>query len=231
MNIYDHPSPNWGPRRDELLPTFVIIHYTAMDTAELALERLCSPEHEVSTHYLITARGKVYQLVNEDHRAWHAGPGSWGGVDDINSRSIGIELANDGTAPFAAACMTSLEQLLKAILSRWRIARSGVLGHSDIAYTRKLDPGERFDWRRLAMSGHAIWPSHLPTDCSAETDQFVDAAVRFGYSHPGQSARDFDCLLRAFRARFRPGVRGKLGKQDVAIIESLASRFPSGQET
>ncbi len=151
-----HASPNFGARRDGLLPELVVIHYTAMNGCEAALDRLCDPEAEVSSHYLISEKGEILQLVEEDKRAWHAGAGEWLGQDDINSRSIGIELDNTGRTPFSEPLMTALEELLPGILQRWNIPAEGVIGHSDMAPGRKFDPGPRFDWRRLERQGLAV---------------------------------------------------------------------------
>ncbi len=137
----------------------VVLHYTAMRRCAEALERLCDPAHEVSAHYLISERGQVFALVPEEARAWHAGAGRWGAVTDVNSRSIGIELANPGDAPFAAPQMAALEQLLRAVLGRHRIPPERVIGHSDMAPARKADPGRRFDWRRLALQRLSVWPA------------------------------------------------------------------------
>lgn len=117
------------------------------------MQRLCSPEHEVSAHYLIARDGRVYQLVAEDARAWHAGAGCWAGQSDVNSHSIGIELDNDGAAPFAAPLMDALEALLRDIMARRGISPQNVLAHSDTAPGRKIDPGPKFDWRRLQRQG------------------------------------------------------------------------------
>ena len=114
-------SPKYGPRRDNARPDLVVIHYTAMADCDAAERVLCSPVYEVSAHYLITTQGEVIQLVDEADRAWHAGAGAWGSVTDVNSRSIGIELSNIGTAPFAASQMDALETLLLGIMDRWSI--------------------------------------------------------------------------------------------------------------
>ena len=150
-----HASPNFGARRDGLLPTLVVIHYTAMESCEAALERLCDPVYEVSSHYLISNKGDILQLVEEEMRAWHAGAGEWMGQDDINSRSIGIELDNTGATPFSEPQMAALEALLPGILQSWSIPPEGVIGHSDMAPGRKFDPGPRFDWQRLERQGLA----------------------------------------------------------------------------
>ncbi|HBR42556.1 MAG TPA: N-acetylmuramoyl-L-alanine amidase, partial [Sulfitobacter pontiacus] len=126
-------SPNHGPRRNGLRPSLIVLHYTAMDSAEAACARLCDPAAEVSAHYLITGKGETVQLVPEDQRAWHAGAGEWRGQDDINSRSIGIELDNRGNHPFSEPQMVTLETLLRGIMERWSIPPEGVIGHSDMA--------------------------------------------------------------------------------------------------
>ena len=130
-----------------------------MPNPDEALDRLCAPEHEVSAHYLIHRDGRVFQLVEEDMRAWHAGAGTWRGQCDINSCSIGIELDNDGASPFSEPQMAQLDSLLSDIMARWSIGPEGVIGHSDMAPDRKADPGLRFPWSRLARQNLTIWPA------------------------------------------------------------------------
>ena len=160
------PSPNHGPRPDGCPIDMLVLHYTGMRTTEEALWRLCEPEAEVSAHYLIDEDGTVLQLVDEDCRAWHAGQGSWAGESDINSCSIGIELVNPGHTfgyrPFPETQMRALEVVCLEILARHSIPAHRVLGHSDVAPGRKEDPGELFDWPRLARAGIGIWPERHP---------------------------------------------------------------------
>ncbi len=210
MQIHSHPSPNCGPRRDGLVPELVVIHYTAMHSADAALERLCDPQYEVSAHYLIAEDGTVTQLVPEHLRAWHAGAGHWAGRDDVNSRSIGIELDNDGQRPFAEAQMQSLEVLLRGILDRWSIPAHGVIGHSDMAPDRKFDPGPHFDWLRLEAAGLAA-PRGTGAGPSAPTPETFRAAARAaGYT---ADVTD-DALLHAVRLRYRPDATGPLTPDD-----------------
>jgi N-acetylmuramoyl-L-alanine amidase len=222
----DHPSPNCSPRRGGALPDMVVLHYTAMDGAASARARLCDAKAEVSAHYLIDLDGSVEALVPEELRAWHAGPGAWGQVRDVNSRSIGIELVNTGSHPFPQAQMSALELLLGDLMRRWCIAPERVIGHSDMAPGRKADPGRRFDWRRLALKGLSVWPAP-EEDVATEgagpevTRAFVAAARAFGY--PDLSP---DTLCEAFRLRFRPWARGPLDGTDVTLAEDLAARFP-----
>ena len=208
-----HPSPNFGDRRGRAVE-LVVLHYTVLDCAE-ALDRLCDPVVEVSAHYLIDRDGTVLSLVDETHRAWHAGAGTWRGEGDVNSRSIGIELANSGAEPFADPQMLSLERLLADILGRHALPPAAVIGHSDMAPDRKSDPGARFDWRRLALQGLAVWPdpdrpgAHRPRDFKADL-----CAFGFPDAPP-------DTLLAAFRLRFRPGANGPLDDTDRALAAGL----------
>lgn len=190
------PSPNHGERRGQR-PELIVLHYTGMADAASARARLCDPSAEVSAHWLIDEAGRIEALVPENRRAWHAGAGSWQGRDDVNSRSIGIEIANPGDRPFGAGQMDALIGLLHQIVSRWRIGAAGLIGHSDMAPGRKFDPGPRFDWERLARTGLGVWPSggdDLPLAPS------LDAI--------GYPACDPELRLAAFRLRFRPWGQG-----------------------
>lgn len=228
MTILSRPSPNHGPRRDGARPDMVVIHYTAMLSADAALDRLCDPAAEVSAHYLICEQGRIWQLVEEEQRAWHAGAGRWGAVTDVNSRSIGIELANRGDHPFAAAQMDALEGLLVQIMTRWVIPPERVIGHSDMAPLRKCDPGPRFDWRRLARRGLSIWPE--PEGAPPPGDFLTDAA-RAGFHPPEGCADAQTAVLTALRLRFRPYASGPLDPMDRAIAADIARRFPVDRAT
>jgi len=156
------PSPNQEPRPQGTVIDMLVIHYTGMQTGRAALERMCDPEAKVSAHYMIEEDGRLFQLVPEEARAWHAGVSYWRGNRDINSRSIGIELVNPGHEfgyrPFPEAQMAALIALAQGILGRHAIPARNVVGHADVAPTRKQDPGELFDWQRLAEAGVGQWP-------------------------------------------------------------------------
>ena len=225
MDIVDHPSPNHGPRRGGARPDIVVLHYTAMKGRDDALARLCDPDAQVSAHYLIDEAGRIFRLVPEAERAWHAGAGGWGAVTDINSRSLGIELVNPGDAPFPAPQMAALEALLRRLLTVWAIPPERVIGHACMAPERKADPGPRFDWRRLARGGLAIWPDGaLDAGPPADPAGFAGLAARFGYP-----AAPPDALLAAFRARFRPWASGPLAPEDTGVLAQLADRWPAGR--
>lgn len=210
-------SPNFGERRGGVRPDLIVLHYTAMESCAASRARLCDPVAEVSAHWLIDSDGAAEQLVDEAMRAWHAGTGAWGAVTDVNSRSIGIELQNSGNQPFAEPQIAALERLLASIMDRWSIPPERVIGHSDMAPARKRDPGARFDWRRLALTGLSVWPA------SAEADPagFLPALRAFGYPE----APD-DALLAAFRLRFRPWATGPVDALDAGLAADLAARFP-----
>lgn len=191
------PSPNHGDRRG-WRPSLIVIHYTGMADAASARARLCDPASEVGAHWLIDACGTAEQLVCETRRAWHAGAGSWRAEADVNSRSIGIELANPGDRPFAAPQIRALETLLTAIMARWSIGPAGVIAHSDLAPGRKADPGPRFDWEGLARQGLALFARPRPDDPAPPLAANLDA---LGY--PDHPAR-----LAAFRLRHRPWATG-----------------------
>jgi N-acetylmuramoyl-L-alanine amidase len=207
-------SPNHGPRRDGLTPTLIVLHYTAMPSAEAAAARLCDPEAEVSAHYLVARDGAVLPLVAEDRRAWHAGAGNWAGRGDVNSRSLGIELDNDGRSPFSAPLMDALEVLLRGIMARWRIPPDGVIGHSDMAPGRKHDPGPRFDWLRLERQGLAAPRGRAGAPGDVTPARFRAAAQAAGWT----AAVDDATLLAAVRLRFRPWAHGPLGPEDIACL-------------
>lgn len=204
-----HPSPNFGERREGAQVELVVLHYTVLDCAS-ALQRLCDPAAEVSTHYVIDRDGQVLSLVDEGMRAWHAGAGSWGGRGDVNSRSIGIELVNGGAEPFPAPQMSALDGLLADVMTRYALPPQAVIGHSDMAPERKSDPGARFDWRRLALTGLSVWPN------PATGGDFVADLRAFGYTDA-----PIETLLAAFRLRFRPWARGPLDDTDRALAAGL----------
>lgn len=194
----------------------LVLHYTGMATAEDALTRLRDPAAQVSAHYLIDEDGAVYRLVAEERRAWHAGVGFWRGETDINSRSIGIELANPGHewgySPFPDAQMTALAALARDILQRRPIPPRNVVGHSDIAPDRKLDPGEKLDWARLAADGIGLWPTKADTADGALRDMLA----AYGYDISARHA------VAAFQRHFRPArIDGAADDETAALLTDL----------
>ena len=218
MEIHQHPSPNCGPRRDGLIARYVVLHYTAMTSAEAAIERLCDPSSEVSAHYVICKTGRITQLVGEGMRAWHAGAGEWQGLTDINSRSIGIELDDDGQGPFTEPLMASLEELLGTILRGWDIPPQNVLGHSDMAPGRKFDPGPWFDWVRLEALGLAGRRGADFAPGYPNLADFARLARDAGYT----ADADAETLLAAVRLRYRSFKSGPIEPDDYTPIGHTA---------
>lgn len=211
-----HPSPNFGPRRGGLKPSMVVIHFTGMANCDAALERLCDPQAQVSSHFLIAEDGRLWALVAEDQRAWHAGAGAWRGLVDINSRSIGIELANTGHHPFPECQMQCLINLLAQIIDRWHVPLRDVIGHSDMAPDRKEDPGARFDWARLARMGLAFAPP-VATSGAITAPPLAHSLTTIGYPDAPRERR-----LMAFRHRFRPPASGPETPGDCALAAQIA---------
>lgn len=206
------PSPNHGDRRGQR-PELIVLHYTGMADRASARARLCDPAAEVSAHWLIDEDGTPEALVPETRRAWHAGAGCWQGRDDVNSRSIGIELVNPGDRPFPAPQIEALVTLLRAIMGRWQLGPEAVIGHSDMAPGRKSDPGPRFDWARLAREGLALAPL-----AGAGGDEPLGASL----DAIGFPAADPATRLAAFRLRARPWARGPETPADRAAAAGLA---------
>ena len=214
----ERPSPNHGPRAAGTAIDVLLIHYTGMDSAEAALDRLCDPAAEVSCHWLIDMDGTVYRLVDEERRAWHAGQSFWAGARDINSRSVGIELVNPGHElgypDFPPAQMAALAELSRGILARHPIPPHRVLGHSDVAPGRKQDPGEKFDWAWLADQGIGLWPA---LEDGAESSDLT----RIGYE------RNDTASVVAFQRHWHPArVDGVLDAGTRSRIAQVISALP-----
>jgi len=215
------PSPNWDERGDAV--SMVVIHYTDMPSPDAALARMCDPDAKVSAHYLITEAGEVVRLVAEDRRAWHAGLSYWRGKSNVNGISIGIELENPGHTcgyrAFAEPQIDALVPLLHRIVHTYDIPRANVVGHSDIAPKRKLDPGELFPWERLAEYHLALArPEKLELGDPFDNDgAFYLALERFGYD-----ISDGHKVVEAFQRRWRPDkIDGEIDGQIRAILFQL----------
>jgi N-acetylmuramoyl-L-alanine amidase len=208
-------SPNFDQRR----PSFVVIHYTSDDSAAQALRTLTSPQSQVSAHYVVDRDGAVFQLVDERARAWHAGASRWGTMPDLNSASIGIELDNNGREPYPQVQIDSLLRLLSDLRQRYRVSAANFLGHSDVAPSRKSDPGPLFPWRALAMSGFGLWcdPPYVPSPPG------LDALL--GLRAIGYDTRQPEAAIAAFRTHYLPGTRADEPiERDAGLIACLAEK-------
>lgn len=232
MRLVPRPSPNFNARRAGAAIDILLLHYTGMENAEAALRRLTDPAAKVSAHYTIDEDGTVYRHLDEELRAWHAGAGWWAGETDVNSRSIGIELVNPGHElgyrPFPDAQIASLVALGREIVARHPIPRHRVLGHSDIAPARKIDPGELFPWATLAAAGLGLWPARDPAPPPPPADARglgADLAA-IGYRCEHGAAPDA-ATVAAFQRHFRPSrVDGVIDADTCARAAAIRALVP-----
>jgi len=218
-----NPLATWVPSKNHDIrrPVLIVLHYTEQHSVQQSLDTLRSANSggPVSAHYLIGADGHVYQLVADQLRAWHAGGGRWGTITDVNSASIGIELDNDGTMAFAQAQIDSLLRLLADLTGRLQIPRTQIIGHQDLAPTRRDDPGPLFPWAQLAAAGFGRWPQGTLVDPPAGFDPWMAMAVL------GYPLQDRAAAVRAFHNHFR-GIGGdELDDQDLRILWNLVQQI------
>lgn len=234
------PSHNCGQRLGDHVPDMILLHYTGMLDAQAALERLCSPLSNVSAHYLVFEDGRITQCVPESERAWHAGVSSWAGETDINSRSIGIEIANPGHdfdyPDFPPRQIAAVITLCRGIIARRGIHADRVLAHSDVAPARKCDPGEKFPWRLLSESGVGLWvpPAQivegprLTIGTSADgVGELQRKLADYGYGVAVTGAYDQSTaeVVTAFQRHFRPVlVDGEADKSTIRTLIALLEK-------
>lgn len=217
-----NPMATWAASEnyDERRPQLIVLHYTEQDSVEQSLLTLRTRNSggRVSSHYLVGDDGRIYQLVADGHRSWHAGAGRWGTIHELNSASIGIEIDNDGVEPFSESQVEALLRLLEDLTTRLRIPRSEVIGHSDLAPGRKIDPGPRFPWKRLADAGFGIWPHPDAPPPPAGFDPVV--ALRL----IGYATDNLEATVRSYRMRFRGDTASALDEEDLRILHALLWR-------
>ena len=216
MTVIEAPSPNFDSRTAP--PSVLVLHYTGMKTGREALDRLRDPAAKVSSHYLVEEDGRVFRLVAEERRAWHAGASYWRGRRNLNGESIGIEIVNPGHEwgyrPFPEAQIAAVIALVADIRTRWDIEDRDIVGHSDVAPDRKDDPGELFPWKRLAEAGHGLWAEWPPAPGASIGEGEEGAAVfalqagltRLGFDLPPSGRFDAatTVAMRAFQRHWRP---------------------------
>jgi N-acetylmuramoyl-L-alanine amidase len=220
MRVTDAPSPNHDDRPDGAPVDMLILHYTGMRSGDAAIDRLCDPAAKVSAHYVVEEDGRVFRLVPEARRAWHAGMSHWRGASGLNARSIGIEVVNPGHEhgyrPFAALQMAALCDLCLGVLARHPIPAWNVVGHSDVAPDRKEDPGEFFDWEGLAANGVGLWPR--------AAGQGDGDALRLLGAIGYRTDLPLPVLLRAFQRHWRPArVDGMADAETLARLHAVAA--------
>lgn len=238
--IIDHPSPSHDARPANAGVDMVILHYTGMPTGEAALTRLCDPSAKVSAHYLIEEDGRLFRLVDEDRRAWHAGVSRWQDCDNCNHVSIGIELVNPGHEfgyrPFPSPQIDTVLALLSDIQGRWSVPASRFVGHSDVAPARKADPGPLFPWDRLARHGFGLWSAQDgadPTPLARTGDRGAQVAAMqerlgalgYGLKPSGLYDHETEAVVRAFQMHWRPNsVTGVFDRGSDIILKDVLDR-------
>jgi N-acetylmuramoyl-L-alanine amidase len=236
-------SPNFGPRRDGVRPDMIVLHYTGMETGEAAEAWLCDPASEVSSHYLVHEDGRIVQMVRESDRAWHAGKSSWRGITDINSQSVGIEIVNPGHGlgypKFRKAQILAVIELCRGIAERHGMRPEMIVGHSDVAPGRKVDPGEKFPWRLLARHGigRFVEPARLrggaisalgESGAPVEELQSMLALYGYGVEITGFFDHQTEIAVAAFQRHFRPRqVDGVADRATVETLRRLLASLPS----
>jgi N-acetylmuramoyl-L-alanine amidase len=258
--MIERPSPNFNERAGPI--DLLVLHYTGMQSAEIALKRLTDPEPKagdypgpwqdpaidpatplgrVSCHYVVDEAGQVYRLVPEEKRAWHAGASHWAGREGVNDTAIGIEIVNGGhdfgLPPFPARQTEAVVSLVAEICTRWALGPHQVVGHSDIAPARKLDPGERFPWKALADRGLALWPLKPPSEGGGlickEGDEgptvlmLQETLAAFGYGLPqsGVFGPETKAVVEAFQRRFRVNrIDGVLDGETMLILADVSQQ-------
>ena len=234
MQIIDYPSPNFNDRPSGVTPSHIVLHFTGGASAQSALDKLTdgTNKNPVSSHYMIDEEGRIYRLVDEEKRAWHAGLGTWNGDSDMNSTSIGIELSNRDRNPYTAAQLLALTTLCHDIQRRHKIPPQNVIGHSDLAPDRKDDPGYHFPWREVASEGIGTMPQpklrdHFRLKSTIRKPQKLERL----FNKAGYKAESLEKLIAAFQQHYEPHVYtaprageapGKPTKSTVAKLRALA---------
>lgn len=237
------PSPNQGERKDGRRPDMIVLHYTGMADGVSALQQLTNPLAQVSSHYLVWEDGRIFQLVAESARAWHAGAGAWGRDTDINTCSIGIEIVNGGhdygLPDYPAVQIDAVIALCRDIAGRWSIAPHRILAHSDTAPARKADPGEKFPWDRLAAEGvgHFVPPvpmaegPRFAREAEGPPVQALQAMLGlYGYAQPVTGVFDetTEQTVRAFQRHFRPAcIDGVADLSTIKTLRDLIAALPA----
>lgn len=251
LNFGEHQAgtTNFNLRK----PNYVVIHHTAQNSVEQTLKTFTLPRTQVSSHYVISRDGDVYQMLNDYYRAWHGGAGKWGNTTDLNSSSIGIELDNNGFEPFPPAMIKSLLELLEILKERHSIPSANFIGHSDIAPSRKVDPNPNFPWELLSKEGYGLWyddfvvspniisdseqeehlkittqESNIKSETSADTLTTAHDGVdpQLALRIIGYDTSNMDAAIKAFKLHFIQGeVNEILTDQDLRILNNLYRKY------
>jgi len=241
MRIINFFSPNCDKKkRTPNSVKFIIFHYTGMHSERESIKRLCNPVSKVSSHYLINQKGKIIRLVPDKQVAWHAGKSCWGRYKNLNENSIGIELVNKGHqfgyTSFKKKQILSLVKLGKKLIKKYKINKKNIIGHSDIAPIRKIDPGEKFPWKYLAKKKVGIWHDYEPnllrkfrrTKVLTKQDKkrFIKNLNRVGYCFSAKNKQFFTKTIKAFQRHFRKElINGILDQECFMIAQNLTKKL------
>ena len=241
MKINNYFSPNFDyAKRSAYSIKIIVIHYTGMQSERESIKRLCSSKSKVSSHFLINRNGKVYRLVKDNRIAWHAGKSCWGKYKNLNENSIGIELVNKGHqlgyTSFKKKQISNLIKLCKKLIKKYKIKKKNIVGHSDIAPLRKIDPGEKFPWKYLVKNKVGIWHSYEPNflkkhrRLKALTKQdkkkFIKNLNKIGYCFSNKKKSFFIKIVEAFHRHYRKElINGLLDKECLTIAQNLAKKL------
>ncbi len=236
MQFEDAPSPNQNARKHPV--SLLVLHYTGMQSSEAALARMRDPAAEVSAHYMIREDGRIVRLVPESARAWHAGVSKWQGLDDLNSRSVGIEIVNGGhdypapdgsLPPYPDAQIAAVIALAREIMAHHEIPPTGLVAHSDIAPARKIDPGEHFPWPRLAQAGIGLWPEP-ETGAACVWSGGDPSRLNTQLAAIGYDIADIPAALRAFQRRWMPhAITGMADADTLRRLAQIAEAYASSR--
>ena len=241
MKIGNFYSPKFNrKKRSKNLIKVIIIHYTGMQSERESIIRLCNPKFNVSSHFLINQNGKVYRLVQDNRIAWHAGKSCWGKYKNLNKNSIGIELVNKGHrfgyTNFKKKQLLSLTKICKNLIKKYKIKKKNIIGHSDIAPLRKIDPGEKFPWEYLAKNKIGIWHDHKPNFLrkyrrikiltNKDKKRFIENLNKIGYCFSAKNKSLFFKTIKAFQRHFRKElINGIVDQECFKIAQNLTKKI------
>ena len=240
MNVRSIYSPNFNKKRRSYKSIkFVIIHYTGMQSERESIIRLCNPKSKVSSHFVINQKGKIYRLVQDNQIAWHAGKSCWGKYKNLNKTSIGIELVNKGHkfgyTNFKKKQLSSLIKICKNLIRKYRIKKQNIVGHSDVAPLRKIDPGEKFPWKELAYEKIGIWHNcntkilkklRKVRISSKFKLEFINNLKKIGYYFDNKKKANFAKVIKAFQRHYRKKlINGIIDKECLLISKNILKKI------
>ena len=239
MKIFNHYSPNFNNKKRPFRSIkFIVIHYTGMQSERESIIRLCSPRYKVSSHFLISQSGKVYRLVEDNRIAWHAGKSRWGKYKNLNKNSIGIEIVNKGHkfgyTNFKNKQISNLIKICRTLIKKYKIKKQNIIGHSDIAPLRKLDPGEKFPWQKLGKNKIGVWHNlkerHLIKFRKNKINnkykaEFINKLKKIGYCFNYRRKGSLRRIIKAFQRHYRKElINGIIDKECLIIAKNISKK-------